>query len=311
MKSVIFCLSFVCAVATANGQVYKTYLKGDEEVSEVSRADSYVLISQIADSAWLMKQYTINDIIMSSGTFKDRSLSIPHGKFVYYHKSFYIPVSQQKDTANYVQTVGYFENGKRTGTWTEFFNNKLKSFVKTYKNDVLDGPYESYNIDNYTLFSRGNYMNDFREGDWDLLDKHGNIVRTDVYKDGKVVESKTTPSFYVAPEQSKAFLPFIYRTVNNYVSADTRGDISIICKLSPEGKLTEPKKMRGTGLNPELEKKILAIVTTGPDWKPAYDKNLKHNIEDSVFFSLKIADGTLEVRVYSIPAKASFYQYTH
>ena len=107
------------------------------------------------------------------------------------------------------QFNGLIENGKREGSWVQYFDNGLLYFKGDYKNGKREGYWVTYNYDgklqyitnhkngklegswvrywrNGKLLSKGNFKNNMREGSWDDYNKDGTINKeeTVTYKDG-------------------------------------------------------------------------------------------------------------------------------
>lgn len=83
-----YTLTLIILFSSAFGQVSRAFITKDGNYSSDSKeAVSYILIRKLdVDSAYAVNQYDMHDTIMSSGIYKDELLTIPHGKFVYYHK---------------------------------------------------------------------------------------------------------------------------------------------------------------------------------------------------------------------------------
>jgi len=98
---------------------------------------------------------------------------------VYYKKFSDVPFTG-KTTG---QEQGSFKNGKKDGSWIEYWDNGQLNYKGDFKNGNLDGSYISY-WDNGQLLTKGNWKNGKEEGYWVYYNKDGtiNIKKTGTYK---------------------------------------------------------------------------------------------------------------------------------
>ncbi len=76
--------------------------------------------------------------------------------------------------------------GKKQGVSTYFFDNKLKQEVRSYKDNEMDGLWETWN-DKGVKLGVANYKNGTKHGKWFIYDESG-ILRYDMeYKEGEKV----------------------------------------------------------------------------------------------------------------------------
>ena len=146
MRKILLSVLLLPLAFFANAQDYKLLIDDNGKSTDISKATSYITVKQLADTAWLMQQYDMESAILQSGTFKDRNLKTPNGKFVYYRKLDFYNNKQMKellksDTTNCIMTEGEFKDGKKDGRWTDYFIGGKKREEACHKNGVLDGPY--------------------------------------------------------------------------------------------------------------------------------------------------------------------------
>jgi hypothetical protein len=89
----------------------------------------------------------------------------------------------------------YDKNGLRQGKWIEYFNSGCISELKTYKNDKLNGPTESYYELKCQLHSTGYFKNGLRHGEFHYYNRNGVVWCIDIYKNGNKVEEKMLREF--------------------------------------------------------------------------------------------------------------------
>ncbi len=318
MKKVLFIMLFILlSVMTSFAQLIKVFYGATGPVTDSSNARFYILKNHISDSVWITKQYSMDNIISIIGTYKDEDLSIPNGFFVYYNKaalSDFPPNSKVKEIApgivNYVKTTGEFHDGTKNGSWTEYNSDGSKLFVNTYKNDHLNGLYERYHNHDTVVSVRGNYVNDKREGDWYVLSKHGHVMRKELYKNDKVINTVVVPPHYVSAVLPKGFNNYISRNLSKVVNDNTNGRMFVSFTITKTGKMINPS-LSNLGLNSEIADKLLAVISSCPLlWSPPFDTDIKQVIDDNISFIVEIKNGDVMVN-YLPGASALYYQLNH
>ena len=76
-------------------------------------------------------------------------------------------------------------NGKFHGLWKGFNDNGQLSWIGNYKNNKLEGPWESFYANGRQLRSRKNYINGKLHGLWELYHKNGQLHLKTNYNNGK------------------------------------------------------------------------------------------------------------------------------
>ncbi len=54
------------------------------------------------------------------------------------------------------------------------------------------GPTANMRVDGNAIALSGNYVDGKRDGDWQMFDLEGKVMRTDKYRDGKLYKTKMT-----------------------------------------------------------------------------------------------------------------------
>ncbi len=261
-----------------------------------------MISNQVSDTVWEGKQYGMDNILLSAGTYKDKDLTVPNGHFIYYgfvFSSSLPPGTKIKEIApgvvQYIKTTGDFNNGMKNGQWIEYAGDGSKITLNTYKNDYQNGLYESYNSESQTVLFRGNYINDKREGEWFMLGASGNIITTYIYKDGKVIKTVEGKPIYKGPSPTKDFKVYISNNLNRISRPDTYANLTVICAINTEGKLITPV-ITGSGLTAKLNDKLIEIISKAPAWNPLYDPATKQNLEGLATFTITIAKWSVDVK---------------
>jgi len=278
----------ILLLTTANlyGQIRIQYLKnpGEPTLKEI-RANCHFTKTKLSDSGWIVHQYDMRDTLMMTGTYKDEQMHFPDGKFKYY--DFQEPVNEIRyDYMNhksdmtfvpgksYLNSVGFFSNGEKTGIWHLYAPTGKLTVTETYEHDKLNGPYTTHTDSGYVLI-RGNYVNDKRNGNWDMLSPKGEVIRTDVFKKGDLVKSIShlnEPKFrmdYKGGNPPYNFIKYLNSALSKKeftVPAETTVRYSF--DLDKFGKLISPSASQPGSL--EIDTAIIDVILAAPNWKPLY-----------------------------------------
>ena len=91
------------------------------------------------------------------------------------------------------QSEGKFKKNFRTGTWKFYYENGVLETEGNYevKNNVeiAEGNFKSY-YQNGILKASSTWVNNAREGERFLYDEKGNLITIELYKNGKLIETK-------------------------------------------------------------------------------------------------------------------------
>lgn len=138
-----------------------------------SKAVTYAVYGKLSgDSVYTFKRFDFDGVLLSSGSFKDDSLKVPHGKFIYY--DWITPDNNPLNTGyeingkeRYIELTGSFTNALKNGRWISFYpNGKLKQVV-TYNQGIVHGAYQYFDTEGKVLVS-GLYVLGKKNGTWTL-----------------------------------------------------------------------------------------------------------------------------------------------
>ncbi|MBS1530939.1 MAG: hypothetical protein JSU01_11560 [Bacteroidetes bacterium] len=305
----------------ANAQDYKLYIDNNGSPTDVLKATSYVVVKQLADTGWLMQNYDLENIILQSGTFKDRNLQIQNGKFVYYRRlNFYnnkeIKESLKSDTVNYITTEGLFKDGKKDGRWTDYFTGGKVQQEVHYKNGVLNGPYRSYNDDQTTIALSGSYVNGLRDGNWEIFGPEGEIKATEKYHKGKMLSRKITLGSFNFPKPPDGFDSYVKTEFRKAASSllihGTTATYSIIFAVTADGKIIEPESANQRQDHDPLMIILLDIIKNSPLWQPGDMGDKSKPVEDLSAISVEIDSGIITIKVLDYDkAKGAHFNLIH
>ncbi len=320
MKNLVLTLFLISAMFMVKAQrLAKTFMKGDFSPTDSAHAVVYMTCTHVSDTAWVVKLYGMDDTIKQTGTYKDEKLSIPHGKFVIYMKSHSMArneTAKTVDTLNRIWQTGYYKNGIKDSTWTEYFKDGYPEHISTYANGMLNGLHENYRFDTHTRSAKGNFKNDKKDGEWDAFNKHGEVIDKGIYNNGVLVSEERIHVNDVAVNYQSATPPFNF---SNYIDknlkpmmySDLNGDLLIGFDITTEGKITNVRII-GRGISEQFNKGIIRIFENCPAWKPAYAGNPRKPVQDGSAISIKIVDGDYSYSsIGSNEQKARFYEVDH
>ena len=270
---IIICLSFS---AFANAQTYRTLLtKSGKLTTDYTTADTYILYQKVADSAWLVKQFTMHDILLTSGTYKDEALKIPHGKFYYYDVVAFTHVENNHmvyDTLVKPKSVGFYLNGVKNGVWLNYYPDGKKAYAVTFENGKLNGLFESYyDMDSSPVNLSGYCVNNLREGNWCKLRADSTVDTYFTYESGIVVKSKPYKnSGATGPSADYDFVKYL-TDCSKSAGNNINGVLEIEFMVDKNGRLTDPEIVKNVDIDPEVNQAITQAILKAKKWKPAID----------------------------------------
>lgn len=199
-------LALMYTSLSAFSQVKTVYYDEEEDhvIADSTQAASYAIYGKLTgDSVFTFKKYDADGYVMVTGAFKDDSLQVPHGKFVYYDWVDQIttlgntlPVADGKD--RYILLTGNYKDGKREGRWLTFYpNGSLKSVV-TFVDNVLNGESKSFDTKG-RLQTSGNFLSGKKTGEW--ISSGGRKI--ELYEDGKLLSTVNKSKKELEAEQMK------------------------------------------------------------------------------------------------------------
>lgn len=174
MKRLFVVFFFLTAGLHTFGQVKSVMFDIKDFITQdSSRAVTYGVYGKLSgDSLYTFKRFDFEGILLSSGSFKDDSLQVPHGKFIYY--DWITPDNNPLNMGyeingkeRYIQLTGTFTNGVKTGRWISFYPNGVLKQVITYNQGIVHGAYQYFNTDGKVMVS-GLYILGKKSGTWTL-----------------------------------------------------------------------------------------------------------------------------------------------
>lgn len=189
-RLVIFCL-FLMIGQKASSQVRSIMLDVHDRITLDSvEMINYAVFGKITgDSVYTFKKFDLDGILLASGSFKDDSLKVPHGKFTYYN--WITPDNNMVNTGydingkeRYVELTGSFLDGQRNGRWISFYSDGKIKQVITFYQGLAHGAYQFFGNDGKQQVA-GMYIAGKKNGTWIL--KGGK--QEDVYVRDQLISS--------------------------------------------------------------------------------------------------------------------------
>jgi hypothetical protein len=263
-----YAITLIILCSSAFGQVSRAFItKVGKYSNDPKNAVSYILIRKLdGDSAYAVTQYDMHDTIMSSGLYKDELLTIPNGKFVYYHKERLSKDFKKSsptlaiDTNNYVANAGYYLNGKREGVWHVYDKDGKVIVTDTYLagkviNTVRSNPDSARFLGSGVIVPTANPKKGVNEtlltGAFAFSGKNIGVVQD------------------AAPE--KDFKSLLEKKISTMSENLPNGKLLIQFIVHENGTVDNPSIFKGTGSGQDID--IVNLVPGICAWKPALKDN--------------------------------------
>ena len=269
-------------------QEHKLYLTTDGKFKNDSlNAMSYILFQKIDDTTYMVSQYSMKDVILTKGFYKDSTVKIPNGKFYYYKERYVNQVSSDLTDVKpdvYIQYMGYFRNGKKTGKWVGYGANGNKNNSYTYENDKLNGEYLKTDQSTGQLIVKGNYINDKKEGNWDnYINSIEKPEFTDCYLHDRLIKTIYHFNRGRLPEN---FSSYLKKSLAQYIDTIMNGNVMVSFLIMENGKINDIH-VKNT-LNGDISEAIVTAFLHAPPFKPATYDNIPMKYE--YVFNFKMID---------------------
>jgi antitoxin component YwqK of YwqJK toxin-antitoxin module len=272
MKVLYFAL-LLFSFKLCNAQIERAFItKTGNYTNDPKAAISYLLIQKLNDTAYAVKQYDMRDTIICAGYYKDEQLSIPNGKFFYYAKVRPNKYPTIIDTNNFVQTSGYFVNGKREGVWVEYDPPHIRSSEYTYENGKLNGAFKKYYNDYSGQWAEGQMIDNKEEGEYKVYNADSLLIEEINYVHNKSV--KTILHFHPAVASEDQF-KFLENKLKKYRDVFNASKAVPFVKfiVTSDGHVRDPQIVKG--IKPEIDSVLIAAMLQMPTYIPAdYDGKL-------------------------------------
>lgn len=174
MKKIAVLLLLLFAGFNSYSQIRSVLLNNrDEIITDSAEAKYYAVYGKVAgDSLYTFKKFDFDGTLMTSGSFRDESLKIPQGKFIFY--SWITPDNnpatmeyEVRGKERFIELTGVYQDGLQTGRWVSFYADGKMKQIMTFSMGIAHGAYMFYNYDGKLMVS-GLFLNGKRNGTWIL-----------------------------------------------------------------------------------------------------------------------------------------------
>ncbi|MES2575900.1 MAG: energy transducer TonB [Bacteroidota bacterium] len=242
--------------------------------------------------------YVINDyyksgVLEKEGMSKFKEGYTKEGEFIFYYEN-----GTKKSVTNYTKNlpsgkeIRWYENGKIKQEG-EYIPDEKKNEFEYKVNQFWDnsgvqkvtdgnGNYEEKEEKN---FSSGKVKNGFKDGLWEGFDKIIGYTFTENYKDQKLVSGISIDSNKVShnykivelkPESKKGIMDFYQHVAKNFIMPEVeglRGKIYLTFIIDTDGKVIEPKVIKGIGYGADEE--AVRVLTLYKNFTPKEIRGIK------------------------------------
>lgn len=176
MKNILILFSLILfSTLGLKAQVKTIYYLGEKLILDStlvsSLATSFAVYGKLSnDSLYVYKRYDILNNLMSTGSFKDENLKVPHGKF-----TFYSDVETFNDTYNsafpftdkniFVSEEGQYDDGLSVGRWVGYYPDGKILMAVNFENGLKQGEFVAYDVKG-RVQTFGVFKDDKKEGEW-------------------------------------------------------------------------------------------------------------------------------------------------
>jgi hypothetical protein len=275
----LYLLIVLVYVAPVFAQPKKLYLTSDNKFTESKDSASIYLVinKHDKDSLYSMSQYTIRDSLLLTGVFKDSTLTMPEGNFVYYYTPAEIFIWKNThiigtDTNKYIKNTGSYIDGKKNGLWETYdYNGDLQNRV-TYKDDVLSGAYEF--IDNTPTgitahVYNGTNADGKKEGEAKVTSMYGRLEETRYYHDdqlAKTVVNKKVTKGIIQPSAPINFKAYLNKQMAMYAK-DTAGIKAVVKFTVDKSGMVKDLSIREGYDDMAKNQAVIDLVKNSGKWK--------------------------------------------
>lgn len=211
-------------------------------------------------------------------------MKVPHGKFTYYgYRLQFNADSSSFKLFQYVCATGYYLEGIKLGTWTDYYNDGYKNNVDVFVNGKLNGLHEKFGWRG-NVSERGNYIDDRKEGEWDHFTDDSVLESVDQYKNDKLLQHDVKFHYKFSNrinQQVKKmelvrsvkanpgfnFNAFLIKNISSQIPYGVDGLVAVKFMINRKGKITNLQMVRS--FNETVDKAVFNALQHCPDWKPA------------------------------------------
>jgi len=267
MKFYLF-VAIILSISTFGfSQTQKFYIDANKHLStDSSKGVSYVSIEKVNESDYFISNYEMSGVPILKGHYKDLTMKIPNGKFVYYSKIIGNRKYFNTDSFFFAKQTGYYKNGLKTGTWISYFRVGVKRDSVNYENNLLNGPCKYYEINTGKVDYEGIYLKGQMDGQWNQYQRdEANPIFSQFYTNGKLIK---TIYHTKKPKVPDGFDGYIESNLKQYIDTLKDKGIVVTFSVTEKGRIVSLIKVNKP-LSDEYIIAIKYVLFNAPDFQPA------------------------------------------
>lgn len=248
-------------------------------------------------SLWAASTYTMKNQLVVEGVYKDRAMTVPNGDFKYYYN---------QDSVHYLTESGGYFNGAKFGAWIKYFPDGKKKTLETYRDNVLNGPYETYSEYSPDPVTMGQYVNGKKDGKWifpsitdtykddvEIAFEHNTSFDREIARRRRVEEKRKKELHFIDAREAYDFVEYMRPQLKAYFGKWPPGnsikEITISFTVNEDGKLSNGELLMPAEKN-DVDIIAKAINTAKP-WKPA--TSYGRPVAEWVFYTFQDDNGQI------------------
>jgi TonB family protein len=242
--------------------------------SDTRERAAYVAKTWEENGAWIALVYNNLGKLVMTGQYKDKSLKLKQGRFVFYHPN------------GFPEQVGRYENTQRTGPWLSYYEDGMTKDSVTYSNNMRNGMALGWHQNGQRRYA-GTYKDSYMEGPWIWFHRNGVPSTKEEYTKGKLMKLECFDSTgqFAGSNCSISTQPGIkgkYGGIQKYIMDSLtypkealqralQGTVTMEFKVSQEGKAGEFNVIS----TPDsiLSNEVIRLIKSVDTWYPAIEHN--------------------------------------
>lgn len=282
--------------------IYNPTSQGNHEYYRIVK-DYYLNLKE-----YKIHDYYKNDILKTTATISRKN----NGSYIG-EKTTYYTNGNKKNITNYIKgdpigkTLNYYENGnlkdegENTGNYNETGKYyKLNQYWDKNKNHlIINGNGIYYFSNDSGLTEKGTYKDGYKNGIFEGKNLKKDTSYREEYENGKFIKgtrtfaNNTKSKYFVLEKKSFAkkgmqhFHNFIAANFNNTkesISNNIQGKIYIKFIVDENGKITDPKILKGLGYG--LDEEVIRVLLKYENWVPGEQRGKKVKCSFSIVIAV-------------------------
>ncbi|MFC4231303.1 hypothetical protein ACFOW1_05340 [Parasediminibacterium paludis] len=220
-------------------------------VNSLDVATYFLNVRKDADSVFVCRYYQKNGPMLRQETYKDKTLKIKHGRFVWYNEG------------GKVDSTGIFVNGLKDGDFDHYDDTLGTIDTYAYKNGLLE--FHKDHIKKFIYYANGNVEDlNLKSNIADTSSKIFTTVQIESeFNGGQKAWSKYVGKNFAIPKRYEAIVG----------RKGGRGKVTGYFTVDKIGKIGDVWLARSCEWSVDIE--AIKVFKNGPDWTPAIQNGVK------------------------------------